>query len=318
MSATQTTKLLRITALTISLGLAAGLNAVCAQVSAIANLRPERVETGDTTSLWILVSGVRTEPGRVIFGAWASIIPSANIISRNVKWRRSGKQWVIRYTLLAFDSASLELPPLKISYGTGETVSTNALGLTVFPTPGAGLEEMADIREIQKEAIHWSDHWPWGAAGAAALLLLYVLFRKKRRRPKPVQVAIPQQPATPLPTPYEHALRQLETLKRNIPDSEETLQDYYARISLILREYLENRFAIPALESTTPEVKSMLADSSFPSELKKMALEVLSRADLVKYARSAPAVAAREKILEDTRLFVVKSHHAFEQQVHQN
>ena len=87
-----------------------------AQPKAIASFQPERIETGDTTGLLILVSGLAVAPKDVDFSPWSAMMSASNIIGRS-EWRKSGAQWMRRFTLIAFDSATLELPPLKVRFG---------------------------------------------------------------------------------------------------------------------------------------------------------------------------------------------------------
>lgn len=283
-----------------------------AQPAANAIIRPERIEAGDTASLWIFVSGAASEPQGVDFGAWANLLPSSNILTRNGEWRRSEKQWVRRYTLIAFDSAVLELPPLAIGMSGGLAVKTNALRLAVLPPPGeAELENMEAIRDIQREPESWTDYWPWGAGMLALLVFAIWMIRKANRRPRPVSAA-PPLPVPPPVSPYEHALRQLDELKRRKSWKHGESKEYYAELSLILREYLETRYGIPAQESTTLEVSEMLKSTDFPGNLIQTAVDILSRTDLVKYAKSQPPENIHEETLENTRIVVVKSHNTRE------
>ena len=283
-----------------------------AQPAANAIVRPERIEAGDTASLWIFVSGSPSAPKQVDFGAWANLVPSSNILTRSGEWRRSEKQWVRRYTLIAFDSATLELPPLSVGLAGDAVIKTNALRLAVLPPPGeAEPENMEAIRDIQREPESWTDYWPWGAGVLALLVFAIWMIRKANRRPKPV-LAAPLLPAPPPVSPYEHALKRLDELKRRKPWKHGDSKEYYAELSLILREYLETRYGIPAQESTTLEVSGMLKSTDFPRNLIQSAVDILSRTDLVKYAKSRPSESAHEEALEDTRKLVVKSHNAKE------
>ncbi|MDO8970217.1 MAG: hypothetical protein Q7U74_05975, partial [Saprospiraceae bacterium] len=75
--------------------LVAGLFAaiqLSAQPKAIASLKPERIETGDTAVLLMLISGLNSQPKDVDFGPWSTVLPPANIIRRS-EWKRSGTQW---------------------------------------------------------------------------------------------------------------------------------------------------------------------------------------------------------------------------------
>ena len=284
------------------LTLATFLLATCylfAQPKAFASLQPERIETGDTTVLLILVSGLNSEPKDVDFSPWVSIFPAANIIGRS-DWRRSGAQWTKRFTLIAFDSATLELPPLFVQQTTGKPLITNELVLTVFPTrSGREIADMLKIRDIRREPVSWMDYWPYGAGALAILGLLVWWLRKSRRKLQPVNIiAVPDQP---LVSPSEKALQQLTQLRQKQLWKNGQMKEHYAEISLILREYLEARFGIAALESTTDEIQKMLAATDFPPTMRPDLKEFLLKTDMVKYAQSQPPEPEQDEMLEKAR-----------------
>jgi len=273
-----------------------------AQPKAFASLKPERIETGDTTSLLVIVTGLNVEPKDVDFSPWAPVFPASNIIGRST-WRRSGAQWMRRFTLIAFDSATLELPPLYVRLGVGKPLETNELTLTVFPTRGGReITDMAKIRDIRREPESWMDYWTWAAGGLALLLLSYWWLRKNQRKPQPV--VLQTAPATPPVSASELALHQLSQLQQKQLWKNGQAKEHYAELSLILRAYLETRFGIAALESTTAEIQKMLTNTDFPSDLRPDLKELLQKTDLVKYAQSEPPEATHEAVLITARALI--------------
>jgi len=273
-----------------------------AQPKAFASLNPERIETGDTTSLLVIVTGLNIEPKDVDFSPWASVFPASNIVGRSA-WRRSGLQWTRRFTLIAFDSATLELPPLFVRLGVGKPLETNELTLTVFPTrSGREITDMAKIRDIRRESESWLDYLPWAAGGLAVLLLLFWWLWKTQRKPQPI--VLQTAPATPPVSASVLALQQLSELQQKQLWKNGQAKEHYAQLSLILREYLETRFAIAALESTTAEIQKMLATTDFPLDLRPDLKELLQKTDMVKYAQSEPPEATHETVLVKARELV--------------
>jgi hypothetical protein len=266
-----------------------------AQPSAIASLRPERIETGDTTGLLILVSGLNAAPKDVDFSPWASTFPVSNIIGRS-EWHRSGAQWIRRFTLIAFDSATLELPPLYVRVAAGKPLETNALTLTVFPTrAGREITDMATIREIHREPASYWDFWPWAAGILTGIILLVWWLRNKQRKVLPVVV-----PNETMPLPVsatEMALQKLSELREKQLWKKGQLKEHYAELSLILRTFLESRYGIAALESTTSEIRKLLASTDFSARSQMDMEALLQKADLVKYAQSVPEEAVHEVVL---------------------
>ncbi|MDX1912171.1 MAG: hypothetical protein SFV22_11820 [Saprospiraceae bacterium] len=277
---------------------------IAAQPKALISLQPERMETGDTASLLVFVTGVNTAPKDPDFSSWATLLPAKNILNR-AGWRRSAAQWTRRYTLIAFDSAVLELPPLQVQLATGERLATNSLKLIVYPTRGGReISDMAGIREIKREPVHWTDYWPW-AAGSALFLLAFGWWWK-RKQPKPTPLVQPIQTDHALSvSPVEIALQQLSQLEQKQYWKYQQVKTHYAELSLILREYIEKSQHVAAMESTTAEIAHFLAQTTYPVENRATLINLLKMADGVKYAQSQPPESEHQNAIATARKLIV-------------
>ena len=85
--------------------------------------------------------------------------------------------------------------------------------------------------------------------------------------------------------PTNIALMKLEKLKKFELSSEVSKKDFFVKISLILREYIENSFFIRALEMTTEDISDNYDLFPFDSDLVTELTSILQRADMVKYAK---------------------------------
>ena len=85
--------------------------------------------------------------------------------------------------------------------------------------------------------------------------------------------------------PFNIALMKLEKLKQFELSSEVSKKDFFVKISLILREYIENSFFIRALEMTTEDISDNYDLFPFDSDLVTELTSILQRADMVKYAK---------------------------------
>ncbi len=271
-------------------------------------LEPRRIEPGDTAVLRIMVSGVTAQPEGVDYGPWDSIIPKENILRRST-WERSGSLWVYKSTLIVFDSAVLQLPPINVRLHLGNTLTTNPIQFQVIPKPvSPDVAAIAPPRDILREPVLWTDYWPW-ALGALGLLLLlfWYLRRLKRGRPAPLARPIPApEPLREIPA-HELAFQQLEALARDRLWEKDELKTHYVRLSMLLREYLEKRFRVPALESTTREILPALKNAGFPIALNTSLRELLEQADMTKYARTPPPPEYHEKSLQNARTLIEKT-----------
>ncbi|MBV6440679.1 MAG: hypothetical protein EPGJADBJ_02351 [Saprospiraceae bacterium] len=261
------------------------------------------VETGDTFVLRVMVTGVSAEPGKVDFSPWRDLLPSDNVLSQSA-WTRTGGRWVRQFTLITFDSATLRLPPLKILLRSGDSMLSNPLDLAVKPTYATtDVSDAETIRDIQREPLLWTDYWPWGLGGVLLLLLMIWLLRKKKPKPA-VAVHLPPQPAPVVP-PHQLALQKLNILEQKQLWKHGEVEQFYAELSLIVREYLEGRFGIPALESTTREILPLIKKAGFPDNLDGVLRELLQKSDLTKYAQHPPSQTFHEKALHMARQLVL-------------
>lgn len=84
------------------------------------------------------------------------------------------------------------------------------------------------------------------------------------------------------------ALRRLDFLKSEKYVESGNVKEYYAQLSKIIREYIENSLYIRTMEMTTEEIK--FNKSLFPYTEKEfdLMLNILKRADMAKFARQIP------------------------------
>jgi hypothetical protein len=69
-------------------------------------------------------------------------------------------------------------------------------------------------------------------------------------------------------------------------------------LSFIVREYLENRYQIPALEAVTTDILKQAATLDFKDAIATQYLsEILKTADLVKFAKLSPNPETHETLL---------------------
>lgn len=166
-------------------------------------------------------------------------------------------------------------------------------------------ETMQDIIDIKPPAALPRDLRPFilGSGIAVALFLAGLaawLYIRKRRGASPAV----QKPAHVL------ACEQLEQLEREGLVQRGVVQEYYVRLSDIFRHYLQNRFAISAVEQTTQELlRSVKRLPDMPDGAKDATRDFLLHADLVKFAKHRPENHAIQQnqqqvhdIIDQTRL----------------
>lgn len=244
-----------------------------------------KVET-DTTNLVVF-------PESKTFGA-LEVIESypVDTIKNNAIYRLEKA-----YGLIQFDSGAYTIPRQKIIIGT-KTVFTDSLNVEVrniaVDTAKQKLYDIKPIIEVDKTgAGNWWKYLLYAVlaiAGVAALLWWFIWRQKPLTEDEKVAL---------LP-PYDRAKLALKKLDESDYLEHEELKDYYSELTLIIRKYLNEKVYDRALESTTNELVHQLQilkqgnkiDLS-PETIKNIE-NILKRADLVKFAKSAPDIALAE------------------------
>ena len=152
---------------------------------------------------------------------------------------------------------------------------------------------MEDIRDI-KGLVPLPHNWWWLCLLLIlAAALAYWLWKRRQ--------STDATPALPPLTPYELAIRALQQLREDNPPAEE----FYTRLSDIVRHYLEGRFRLHAPEQTTEEFLYEVSENNvLTREHKDLLGAFLQESDLVKFARHHPEPADMQRALEAADKFV--------------
>jgi len=100
------------------------------------------------------------------------------------------------------------------------------------------------------------------------------------------------------------ALQKLKELKGAQLWQQGDIKTYQTQLTFIVREYLENRYQIAALESTTHEIIKDLQPIRLSDEWKGKLREMLELADLVKFAKASPPEETHERLMGYAESFV--------------
>lgn len=201
-----------------------------------------------------------------------------------------------KYGLTQFDSGAYTIPRQKIIVG-DKTFFTDSLKVEVntiaVDTTKQGLYDIKPLIEVKKRGGNW---WKYLfltllIIGLIAAALWWFIWRRK---------PLSEEEKIALLPPYDRAKLALQKLDESHYLEHEQLKDYYSELTLIIRKYLDEKVYDHALESTTDELISklrLLKDGNqidLSTETIKNLESILRRADLVKFAKSAPDVALAE------------------------
>ncbi|MBN2004683.1 MAG: hypothetical protein JXA21_15105 [Anaerolineae bacterium] len=227
---------------------------------------------------------------------------------------QDGKTTVIlATTAVLWAPGNHETPPTVVKYqdAVGEHAAT-ATPLTVSiasvlaeATPGA--DGQIEKRDLKPQAtLPRPPLWPWLLGGTVLLLALYFAGRwlwERLPHRRGVET-LPEEAPVDLRPPEEIAYAALdEIVSLDLPARGE-FKEHYTRLTDCLRVYVEGVYGVPALDCTTYELVAALRAAKLKGEPLTALRELLSEADLVKFAKFAPSVAPAREAVARARSFV--------------
>lgn len=211
-----------------------------------------------------------------------------------------------RILLTCFDSGFYQIPPLPFALSADnwkDSIFSNPLFLAVYTVP---LDSMIrDIKQPIKVPISFAEIYPYiliglGVAGLA--FLLFYLLRKRKRKEPVFSISRPAEP------PHVIALRELDQLRDEKLWQRNEYKQYYTRLTEIIRNYIERRFDIPAMEQTSYDILLSWKKKGYDDQnLYNILKQLLNLADLVKFAKEKPLPTDNETNLDNAYIFVRKT-----------
>ena len=215
-----------------------------------------------------------------------------------------------KYGLTQFDSGKYVIPKQKIIIG-GKTFATDSMLVEVndivVDTTKQKLYDVKPMIDVKKPSSNW---WLWllltiALVATIGFLVYWFVWRK---RPLTEEEKIAQLP------PYDRAKLALKQLDETKYLERAEIKEYYSELTFIIRKYLDEKVYDKALESTTDQLIDRLniLQEGNQIELSKDDIKnieaILKRADLVKFAKSAPDIelAKLDRQTVDTEIDQVK------------
>jgi len=205
--------------------------------------------------------------------------------------------------LTSYDSGYHILPAIgvRVTTRTGiDTVYSSDLALMVETLPVSPDDPLQGNKDIIEEPVNWRDYLPYLIGLVVALSIVGVAWYVAGRR-----ALIPVKPPPPPPPPHAVALEKLDRLRQEAAWNKGEVKYFQSELTYILREYLENRFGLTALESTTAEIDQQLQSGEpLLSTWRSRLVELLQRADMVKFAKAIPPLNIHTQSLDEVSSFV--------------
>ena len=281
--------------------------ALSAQITVLATLDSTEFVIGDQWKLHLMAS---LPPGTEIGTVDLSPFEDAENLEviKEGPWQTLSDQGEVTLQkdllLTAWDSGYYFLPQLEIGYvanGQTRTAATELLPVYVRTVPIPDTLNLVPIRPLLREPAYWTDYLyiiiPVVALILVAFLLWWAFIRKK---PEP-EVAAP--PPPPLP-PHVVALQRLDALRADRSWQRDEIKAFVTELTGTVRDYLEGRYGIPAPERTTGQILRALQVENLSTTQRDHLREMLTVADLIKFAKARPEDDFYETQIDRAEAFV--------------
>ena len=205
-----------------------------------------------------------------------------------------------------YDSGYYAVPGFKFIIN-GDTVHplfTNPLFLEVHTVPtDTSATKLKDIKAPFDEKFNWKwylSYIYWGVGILVLLIIVVIVTIYYTRKNSLVQLE-PEKPKIPA---HITALAALEKIKEESIWKEGKVKEYYSSISDAIRTYIEDRFNLHALESTTDEIMTAFRSQVIDRDSKDKLQQLLMLSDLVKFAKMFPIDEENDFTLQNAFDFV--------------
>lgn len=209
----------------------------------------------------------------------------------------------VTWMLSIFDTGWVRIPALPVIISDPQrtdTLYTRDVPIQVHAVEpdSAGLRAIKDIYGTPFSPAYYSRYIPHALVVLALIIGVYLWLRQRKTK-KRNDVPLP-----PPLLPHEWAYHALDELIRRQLWQQGEIKEHYTQLTAILREYLERRFGIHAMEQTSDEIIAQLRRQELSKDLLSDTEELLSIADLIKFAKANPGMDVHTAAIGRVRAFV--------------
>lgn len=204
--------------------------------------------------------------------------------------------------ITAFDSGMFIIPPFKffINDDSSYTKQLSVYVNTIQIDTALGYKPINDILSIPepKRPFEYKNLlWLLLLLPVIIGIVLYFYFKNKPTQEKVVEIIV--KPA------HETAFASLEQLEGQKLWQSGKVKGYHSELSIIVRQYLSDRYNVNALEQTSGELITTIKNSNLTTQLQLEKIQqVLTLADNVKFAKYMPIEQEHNFSLENVKAFI--------------
>lgn len=190
----------------------------------------------------------------------------------------------------SFDSGMYVIPAFKYVIGK-DTFKSNELTLKVLPVKVDSLPNIHDLKPVAEPPFFFSDYLPeflvkyWWLIILVLVLIaagIYAYFKWFKKGELPLRK---KEKVIP---PYDEAIMKLTQLKSEHLWEAGQEKEYFTRLTDILRNYIDRRFEINAMEMTSSQIIDVLRKNEETMPVNVQLSKILEMADFVKFAKMRP------------------------------
>lgn len=193
-------------------------------------------------------------------------------------------------TIMSFDSGFYYFPGFEFAIDSsngGGSIVSNPVVLTIHTFEVDTAKAIFDIRAQKEVPYTFRELLPWliGTIVFFALVLFAIYMIRRIKNKEPI-FTVKEKPVDP---PHIIALNELDQLKASKLWQTDRVKEFHTKLTDILRNYIEVRFEVPALEQTSEEILNALkrCDINKKSTMDNLK-QILHLADMVKFAKMKP------------------------------
>ena len=162
---------------------------------------------------------------------------------------------------------------------------------------GQGLRDIKPPLEVPQTLL------PYVISGVVILSCIAVsvwfYFQKRNQTSE-----VPEAEAEDVPLPHEVAYERLKAIETSDLLVRGDMETYHTQIAYVLREYISNRYRIPALELTTTGLFHAMRRAEIANPCVERTQQLLANCDVVKFATYQPEVSEASARIADARWIV--------------
>lgn len=213
------------------------------------------------------------------------------------------------YVITSFDTGYVYIPPFEVGIvenGFNSTITTDSTALYVTYPIVDMQKGIFDIKPPADLPFKFSELLPYAKImlivfftllAIAAVLLYYFLIYKKKKQQQ-IEEQKDTRPAN------EKAIDTLNELKEKQLWQNGRIKIYYSELTDIIRNYLDERFEMHTMESTSSEILSALGSQPIDNENRELLRFIFERADMAKFAKGQPMAHENDKSWNNALQFV--------------